>query len=302
MKKILFSLVFITILSGIPGLRGQSVYSDFFSTDEGWKVIDYLGYEFTLSYNSSGGNPGGYIFEDNAVNSGSLCFKAPSKFLGNKSAAYNRSISFDLLLSDTTDLYKNDADLYIGGSAMTLEIDLPKDTLPGSWQHFIVTLNENSGWRIGTLTGQVPTHQNFIDVLSNITIIGIKGKFSDNEGTGGIDNVYLSTSSPISTFDIDYEGWRVIGDVQGGSGMPNYHPTGGNPGGYLSAVDDATGDTWYWQAPGKFLGDKAGTYGQFLRFDLKQSDVISQFDDYDIILQGPAYNLVFNTPNNPDTT
>jgi hypothetical protein len=204
------------------------------------------------------------------------------------------------MLTDTTSQIE-DVDVSITGAGITLVINLPHDTTDG-WQHFLTLLNENSGWHIGTLTGQVPTYQDFINVLTNLTQIEIRGKFTNASGSGCLDNVYLAASSPVSTFDTDYEGWRVIGDAQGGSGMPNYHSTGGNPGGYLSAVDDAVGGTWYWQAPGKFLGDKSGTYGQYLRFDLKQSDLINQFDNYDIIMQGPSYNLVFNTPNNPDTS
>jgi hypothetical protein len=299
MKKILFSLVFMTIISGTPGLRGQSVYSDFTANNDGWMIVGSQSNYQPVFY-STGGNPGGYICEDNNADPGIWYFKAPSKYYGDRSGAYNRTLSFDLMLTDTTSQIE-DVDVSITGAGITLVINLPHDTTDG-WQHFLTLLNENSGWHIGTLTGQAPSYQDFINVLTNLTQIEIRGKFTNASGSGCLDNVYLAASSPVSTFDTDYEGWRVIGDAQGGSGMPNYHSTGGNPGGYLSAVDDAVGGTWYWQAPGKFLGDKSGTYGQYLRFDLKQSDLINQFDNYDIIMQGPSYNLVFNTPNNPDTS
>ena len=289
-----------TILSGVPGLKGQSVYSDFSSGADGWTVL-YNGSTHEPIYYPSGGNPGGYICVADTVDI-LWSFKAPAKFLGDKSGSYNKAFSFDLMLTDTTYSYENHTVVRLIGAGMILYIYLPHDTMPGSWQHFIAILNENSGWRNYSGGNAIPTQETFKNVLTNLTEVNILWNVNNHSGDDCIDNVYLAASSPVSTFDNDYDGWRVIGDVQGGSGMPNYHPTGGNPGGYLSAVDDATGDTWYWQAPGKFLGDKAGTYGQFLRFDLKQSDVISQFDDYDIILQGPTYNLIFNTPNNPDTT
>ena len=233
MKKNFYFLVFLIILLGSQVSRSQSVFSDFTYSREGWVVYDVNNHLDTDCFISDGGNPGGYISEDNEVSTGPRFFAAPLKFLGDRSGAYNKSFSFDMMLSDTTMdttvAFKQYADLRISGSGLDLFISLPHDTLPWFWQHFQVLFNENSGWHLNSLTGPAPTYQNMIDVLSNVTSIRIKGKYSDNAGTGGIDNVFLSASSPISTFDTDYEGWRVIGDVQNGSGMPNYHSTGGHP-------------------------------------------------------------------------
>jgi len=76
------------------------------------------------------------------------------------------------------------------------------------------------GW--DTHTGDV------YECLDKSTDVEILGECNNHSGYDCLDNVYIAASSPISTFDADYEGWRVIGDVQGGSGMPNYHSTGGN--------------------------------------------------------------------------
>ena len=104
----------------------------------------------------------------------------------------------------------------------------------------------------------------------------------------------------VSTFDVDAEGWTVTGDAQGGSPIPNYFPSGGNPGGYISATDDETGGIWYWQAPAKFLGNIAEAYGQVLRFDLRQSALTQQRDAPDVVLKGPGGTFYYDTPNNPD--
>lgn len=106
----------------------------------------------------------------------------------------------------------------------------------------------------------------------------------------------------VSTFDADAEGWTVTGDAQGGSPTPNWVPSGGNPGGYVSATDDENGDRWYWQAPAKFLGNISDAYGYTLRFDLRQSAPTQQRDAPDVVLKGPGGTFYFDTPNNPGTT
>ncbi len=102
-----------------------------------------------------------------------------------------------------------------------------------------------------------------------------------------------------SYFNQDDEGWQILGDAQEGVATPNYHDQEGNPGGYISANDDAAGGVWYWSAPEKFLGNKSKAYGKEFSFSLKQSSLDSQFDDEDIILVSEDMRIVFNTEQNP---
>jgi hypothetical protein len=107
---------------------------------------------------------------------------------------------------------------------------------------------------------------------------------------------------PASSFDAGDEGWRVVGDAQGGSVLPDFIPWGGNPGGYVSATDDVLGGTWYWQAPDAFLGDRSASYGQLLTFDLRQSQTNYQFvRNDDLILTDGNLTLIFHLPYHPDT-
>lgn len=103
----------------------------------------------------------------------------------------------------------------------------------------------------------------------------------------------------VSTFDVDDEGWMIVGDAQGGSANPTYNSTGGNPGGHISATDDVTGGTWFFSAPEKFLGDRTGAYGTELTFDLIQDSTSSQYINTDIWLRGATLNLAFDTSYNP---
>jgi hypothetical protein len=106
----------------------------------------------------------------------------------------------------------------------------------------------------------------------------------------------------VSNFDVDDEGWRITGDAQSGSVLPDYHSTGGNPDEYISADDDVQGGTWYFQAPSKFHGDFSQAYGTNIEFDLRQSSTSSQFDNVDISLSGSGTTLVYDTAYNPSTT
>jgi hypothetical protein len=105
-----------------------------------------------------------------------------------------------------------------------------------------------------------------------------------------------------SYFDNNDEGWKVVGDVQNALAKPDYHNTDGNPGGYLSATDNATGGDWYWSAPKKFLGSKKGALNKKLEYDLKQSDLNNQYDAADIILESKDLTLVYSFPSHPGTT
>jgi Laminin B (Domain IV)/Secretion system C-terminal sorting domain len=298
MKKHLLFIVMLLLALITITVRAQSVYSDFSSGDEGWVITGTNG-TYIPPWYSALGNPGGCIGGNFSIDPGTWVFLAPAKFTGDKSGAYNHSFAFDLMLT-MNDPQFDAPDVTLIGNGMQIVYDLPRDTIT-TWQKYVLILNETAGWHLTSLIGVAPTAEQMKAILANLTHLEIRGKFTSGTGAGFIDNVYMSISSPLSNFSTDYEGWRIVGDAQGGTGMPNYHSAGGHPGGYLSAKDDVTGGTWYWQAPGKFLGDMSTVYGQNLKFDLKQSGLDNQFDNYDVILQGPSSKLVYNTPNNPDT-
>ena len=100
-----------------------------------------------------------------------------------------------------------------------------------------------------------------------------------------------------STFDSDEDGWLVSGDAT--SVVPSYVAIDGNPGGHIKADDTASGGIWYFQAPGKFLGDISGAFGQLLRFDLKQSGGGGQISRDDLILNGAGFELTLEFDSNP---
>lgn len=110
-----------------------------------------------------------------------------------------------------------------------------------------------------------------------------------------LQNLYAQNIT--STFDVDDEGWLVVGDAT--SSIPQYHADGGNEGGYISADDTANGGVWYWSAPEKFTGDQSASFGKNLSFDLAQNNLDSQFDADDILILGENLTLALDLPVNP---
>ncbi len=120
------------------------------------------------------------------------------------------------------------------------------------------------------------------------------GPRHDTNDTGGKGTV-------TSTFDLGKESWRVVGDAEGGRGVPDYNTGGGQDGPYVSADDDVQGGTWYWLAPAAYHGDFSNAYGQTLTFYLQQSSLNSQFDNDDVVLANGDLTLVYDLPSNPGT-
>ena len=115
-----------------------------------------------------------------------------------------------------------------------------------------------------------------------------------------------------STFDTGDDGWRFV-DVPGQAGGPNFttilsgpsipihSASGGNPGGFISAQDPSD-QTFFFDAPAKFLGNQSAAYGGSLRFDVKTSPAIPEWTgDPDVLLISGSAVLVFDFADNPGT-
>jgi laminin B (domain IV) len=95
------------------------------------------------------------------------------------------------------------------------------------------------------------------------------------------------------------EGWEIAGDTAGAA--PIFTPTGGHPGGCITGVDEALGETWYFHAPAAALKQLPAAIGGTLSYSLKQSgDQISLIDD-DVVIVGPAGRLSYRFATSPGT-
>lgn len=116
---------------------------------------------------------------------------------------------------------------------------------------------------------------------------------------GGITALFASPLFAVtSSFDEGTQGWGALGDI---AAPVTWTASGGNPGGYISITDAATGGTTYFVAPTQFLGNQINALGHTLSFDLQQrySGSANQFAAADVILRGAGLTLVFDLPSNP---
>lgn len=100
-------------------------------------------------------------------------------------------------------------------------------------------------------------------------------------------------------FDKSTHGWLVSADT--GPSEPKRHAAGGNPGGYISYVDEAVGETWYFRAPASVLSALAAAEHGTLSYSLKQSAEQPSILDDDVIIIGPEGRLSFRFATSPGT-
>ena len=82
---------------------------------------------------------------------------------------------------------------------------------------------------------------------------------------------------------------------------PIYNASGGHPGGYITGVDDALGETWYFRAPFTVLQQLPAAVNGTISFSLKQSGTPVSLIDDDIVIVGPAGRLSYRFPTAPGT-
>ncbi len=183
---------------------GQIV-STFDTADEGWTAFD-SNTGNTPAYQSSGGNPGGFIQVFDAVAGTATFYVAPGKFLGDRSSYFDGRIEFDLQVSVAPN--SNTAGVVLTSGNMTLmKLIAPSVSgLPAvspDWTHYSIRLSEVEGWRVGSTTGPVATEAQIRGVLSNLTGIAINGEYNTISGDGGgLDNFSLwDSAGPIVVYN-----------------------------------------------------------------------------------------------------
>jgi hypothetical protein len=100
-------------------------------------------------------------------------------------------------------------------------------------------------------------------------------------------------------FSDSAQGWTVRGDTRPTDAV--FSPTGGDPGGCITGVDEALGETWYFRAPATVLQQLRNAVDGTISYSLKQSGtLISLFDD-DVVIIGPAGRLSYRFQVAPGT-
>ena len=190
-----FLAAFALCLAMLPTARGAIIAESSFDTDaEGWTIE---GDAPTPSWLSMGGNPGGHIRGQDFVGGITWFFSAPSKFLGNVSAAYGQDLTFDLRQGDTSAQY-DDRDIVLNGGGMSLFFFTSPNPAT-TFTSYSVPLKASAGWKFGAIaTPSDATEAQMQLVLSSLTSLLIRGEFRSGADTGFLDNVVLNGAEPAA--------------------------------------------------------------------------------------------------------
>jgi hypothetical protein len=186
-------LVIVTCIILYRGCQNKEITSYFNQDDEGWRVIgDAQGESAIPSYINKNGNPGGFISANDNIAGGVWYWSAPDKFLGNKSSAYGKKISFSLKQSSTDNQFDAD-DLVLVGANMKIVYNTSVNP-EKNWTEYSVTLSEHEGWTYNNVNGDKVNRNDLKKILSDLTAIYIRGEYVTGEDTGGLDSVTLNYS------------------------------------------------------------------------------------------------------------
>jgi len=100
-------------------------------------------------------------------------------------------------------------------------------------------------------------------------------------------------------FSDSAQGWIISGDTQ--TARPVFNPNGGHPGGCITGVDEALGETWYFHAPATVVRQLPAAVNGTISFSFKQSGTSVSLIDDDIVITGPAGRLSYRFPTGPGT-
>jgi hypothetical protein len=136
-------------------------------------------------FHRTGGNPGGFIETTDAAQGGIMYWTAPTKFLGDRGAAYAGTLSFDLRESAAGHQF-DAADVIIKGGGFRLTYDTAAN--PGvDWTHYVVPLSE-TGWFNGA---DPATHAEMLSVLASLSRLLIRAEFASHTEVDDLDNVVI---------------------------------------------------------------------------------------------------------------
>ena len=100
-------------------------------------------------------------------------------------------------------------------------------------------------------------------------------------------------------FTTSAQGWSISGDSR--TAPPVFNASGGQPGGCITGVDEALGETWYFHAPIAVVQQLPSALNGTMSFSFKQSGTAVSLIDDDIVITGPAGRLSYRFPTGPGT-
>jgi len=197
-NKLAFLLLFaaVWIVPGHATTIAVSNWDNPLDGSDGWSFVHD---GMNMSLVQTGGHGGGFLqIADQALGT-TMYLVAPAKFLGNQTAAYGGTLSFDLQQSYDTNYYADD-DVLITGNGLTLAYNTGVNPAAApDWTPITVNLFASSGWKVGTTAGIDATEAQLQSVLSNLGSLWIRPEFQVGPDVDGIDNVVLTSGLVTGT-------------------------------------------------------------------------------------------------------
>lgn len=189
----------------------QTVVSDFDSGLDGWLPYTAGRHDSTVavSWDATGGLSGSGALVLNDPGSGADdYFTAPTKFLGNKSAYYGGTLSFDLKLTIPAGGLEAD-NVVLTGNGLSIAFAVSPYPNTSAFTSYPISLVETSGWYlVGTTTA--PTSVQMQQLLGNLTEFRIMGDWGLGAEAERLDNVRLSAVPEPNTLALFASGAIVL--------------------------------------------------------------------------------------------
>ncbi|GAB5495980.1 MAG: hypothetical protein Phyf2KO_10600 [Phycisphaerales bacterium] len=153
------------------GASAQIAVSDFSSGTDGWRTV--------ANKNAAIDWQPGMITQQD-IHYGTMAFKAPSKFLGDVSAAYGGTLSFDFM-TDSPNFWPSQPKIRMSGNTqwgtLTVKLALPEPTEANTFQAYEIPFEESDNWSLMGRRGP-PTQEEFQAIISGLTDLRIIGDTS----------------------------------------------------------------------------------------------------------------------------
>lgn len=169
---------FLATLAALP-LAASAAGFD--SGNEAWSIPAGSG---TLTWQSSGGNGGGWVQVEDIDGNTDILLTAPSAWLGNWTGFLGGTLSFDVkAVNDVSTDWAGFGEICISGPGGSLLLDAAAGQPSTAWTHYSVALTPAAGWTGGSLNA----------VLANVTSLTINGEFHSGPGEiVGFDNIAVT--------------------------------------------------------------------------------------------------------------
>ncbi len=172
-----------------PAMLRASIVSTFDTDTDGW-TRGGGDNNSLVGWSASTGNPGGCLTMQDEAAGTTDYWKAPAKFLGDQSAMYEGTLSYDLRLDRTGQNFA-DIDVVLAGNGHTLS-GFFNFTPTTDFTTFSILLKEGPKWHEDGSGGGPPDAAQFRGILANLTGIQIRADYLNGAEVNSLDNVTLA--------------------------------------------------------------------------------------------------------------